>query len=543
MSADGYSVDVWVGDWRSTFDQGDDAADMLADAGALALAGLRVGWDSDPEAFPAGEPPHQLALGIHVPYSSPTKPAVFQGQTVSVTITDPGWTPASDLPPFVEFHGRITDADAIGLRDGLAYSITATDHRAALAEETITQAFPSREGSFGVDVDVIRGVPVTSGGTVNPDNPPNPASTDWGRLLRIFAASELPFTWTYLGDGGGTDLLTSVTNFAAHDGAPTSTADLVSTALLTTAQRDENESFVSGHLPLATRVPCIVQEIVPDPVTDRPTLDRYRVAWTHSSPFLTSDPLPYVLASPAPPLVVRQLRTDLDSWAPCGFVLPGDVVDRALSWRQDKAAHPTRLVIDAPMFVEFPATVGAEPTTPQLASYTLARPEQEAVRGVVARSVALPIYDINDAEPVAAALLGNDFDAVPRWSVDTVTFHPAELGAGVSWPRMFNPSQPPAGREWLDGPHALGRLVLLTGINPPWNPNAGDVPGRLIGATVEIRPRGRVVCTARVRHTIPFPNHGAVNAADLTAAGMGARVPANFGTLTAHDLWLTDAPI
>lgn len=538
MSATGYTVELWIGEWSATIDQDDTAADQLA-AGAVSLAGLRVSWDSDASSFPAMPPPSQASLSLYVPADSLTKPIVFQGQTISVTITDPGWTTGTGTPPFVEFHGRIADADATPTRDGLTYQLAAVDYLADPSEEKITASFPGREPFDGLDVDVIRGVPMLSGGDpTNPDDLNPDTSLLWGRIARVFAASELPLTYTVDPDFGA-----SFGYFGPVDAVGVTTAELLAETLLTGSTTEQ--SAVTGLLPNATKVPCLVQEVVPDPITGRPTLDHIRTAVTRSSPFTDAEPLPYVLESAAPPLLNRVLRSDASGWALAGFVLPASAAARSISWRQDKAAHPTRLELTGEMFVSFPASIPAEATTPRTTGYVLVNAATEAARGgIVGKSLALSaVYSLEYARQIARAHLGNDFDSVPRWSFDTVTFYPDQLEPGTPWPRMFTPAQLPAGASWQESRHALGRLVLVTGINPPWHAGTGDVPGRLTGATVDVLAGGRVACTVRVRHSIPYPNHGAVNVDDLQASGLDDRVPADFGDLTAYDLWLTDAPL
>lgn len=547
MSATGYTVDLWIGEWNTVIDQGDDV-DELLDDGALALAGMRVWWEVDPGRFPAGEPPHQLTLSLYVPGSSTTRPPIHQGQAISVTMTDPGWTPATGTPPFLEFGGQITDADADPYLDGLLYSLAAVDYRAQAAEETIEVDLPGREPFHGLNVDVIRGVPVIAGTQPGDQDPPYwlplpwQPTLLWGRLARVFASSDLPFTYLVAED------FSSFTYFAATPAAPTSTAELVDTTMMAGARRD-NPPSVTGKLPRATQVPCLVQELTHAPGTTRLVLDQFRQAMTLSTPFADDDELPYVLASPAPPLLTRAPR-DPAVWAlpRVGFELPAAAVDKPIRWRQDKAAHPTRVRIESEMFASYPATAADEATTPVIPSYTLYRPDQEQARGgAVARVESLPVYSAEYARDVTFALLGNEFDAVPRWSFDSVTFDPTRLPAGRPWPRMFTPAALPAGESWQGNAHALGRLVLVTGIKPEWNITTaemagGDVPGRLTGAAVEVRPGGKVACTINIRHTVPYPNRGAVTFADLSAAGYGTRVAADFGSLTAYDLWLTDKP-
>lgn len=464
--------------WETLFYQGDLET---TDDGGRVLDGLTASWDSDPLWFPSQPDPSTLRMSLWEPNPS-NGPRVFQGQEISVIVH--GHDADTSKPAFLSWHGRMSDVEASPFGDGIAYDMTCVDHRAALSEQRI-------------------------------GDEPWPAESAGDRFTRIVAASQtppqgtgLPWSQVAFRTGGMSPFL------KARDIDAVSTWDALKDTL------DDAARWIGyttldllpfggvGAEPFArwTR-PIVVQRTAFGETT-------FQLGYV-SGGQQTVAALPYEAYDDGGAGFYLMNAAGLDTKGTEACIVSAGVVERAVRWRQDKAAHPNAVRLEGE-FVTFNLVTGAEVST---ASYVVERREAVERRGRVEQSRSTRVSTKLYAEAIANMYLGPTERTEPRWSMDAVTIRVTDIAHDDGWPRLFDPATPVQDANAqgpLDHP-ALGRFVLLQDIYPNWDLSSGpDYAGVLVGADISIQG-GDIRAIARVRPIVPGPN--GVTTGGITLSG------------------------
>lgn len=458
----------WAQTFTPTVDTEADLEQLVSTDGGLVLDGLDAAWQL--KEWPGQPDPTELTFSLYVP-DVDTGPRPEQGDTVRVVIEPPGYDPAqsSFYGPVLDFEGRVTDADATVLRDGLSYDVVAVDYTADLGEESI-------------------------------GDEPWPEDLIFRRVETIMDASELPFVWSFDADNmaGSSE---GANTLKARDVDSQPTGALLEDTLRqwamwqglgypnrigdTATVRDPSRD---GPLQYWGRA-YVIQQLDPNTGSLSFTL-KYQ---TPRAP--SPSALPYRLYDTGAGSWALEVRADSGALpADDGAVwLPAAAVDRhGLRWRQDKAAVVNRVRARADG-----GFIGPRGGT--RGSWVSKWPHEIAVNGPVEQRVEVttglyPSY-------LTPMLLGAEYDAQPRYHLDELRIVPDELPT-EQWPRLFPRREPTS--DYFDG--APGRFVFLYGIDGRWNlGRRGEYFGQLAGARLSVR-KGTLRLTARLVHRKPGPN-------------------------------------
>lgn len=506
------TIDVTVGAWSSTAEFG---VPEDWEAPAILVDALDAAWSSDPNLFPAQPDPTTLAFTLYVPHVA-AGPQLRQGDAVEFVIGGPGWDGIA--PPFFEFVGRVSDVEAVVRRDGLAYHLTAVDHTAEPAEDRIGDTPWPQERWDSRWAAVAAACNARTGLTFDTTVP----YADGGAFASLIAARDVD-----------AQRAADVIDDLLSDSAAWRSID----ATLENANVVDPENPMRGPRQRWFR-PILCQDV------DASGAVTFRLGMIGKGE-RSAEALPYRLAlDPVDGLVAVRKPAPNHAVEPVA-VIPSSAVDRnGLAWRQDKARTPNRVRLTGEI-VEYDPVKGADVT---LHDFTREYGRSVAARGPVEVAKSTTVATSTYANTVTAMYLGDEFDTVPRWGCDQV---PVEVGLlpadDTAWPRLF-----PHRAGHVDPP--LGRLVLVTDIDPRWNlHDKPDYPGRLVGAQLLIE-RGRIRLVADVIQRVPAPNGpdyardpalatsvvpGGATIAD--AAALGATIAQGAG-LTFADLRLVDAP-
>lgn len=495
-----YTVDLRIGSWSTTVTAGDEpdpAAPVVVD-------GLDASWSSDVDTWPSQPDPTTCTFGLFV-RDGVARPDVDQGTPVALVLNaadyDPGDGSTTYVPPFFEFYGRISDPEAEPLNDGLAFRLTCVAYTADLGEERVGMP-PWRVEDY------------------------ERWYHRWNRICDASALNLVPLDAADLDANGPYAPL-----LGARDADATPTADLIEEVLRDGANWRQAGGYVTDphdpqRGPYARWERPIVTQVVDDVEAAEPAVS-FAVGMIRQGTFPDVTGLPYLLGRDAANLIelVRKpgmLPAQDDLVDPAGSTdaawVPADAVERKVTWRQDKAQATNRTRLTG-TFIDYSQT-----GSPTVSEVSREFPDQVAARGPVESASPSNASTAQDAYAVALMYLGEEYDALPRFTFDEVIVLPERIPDSRYWPRLF-PRADGAGRP------AAGRFFLLTDIPAAWNlHHRPDFPGRVVGANLNLN-RGRIRVTARVVHHVPTPNGpgGEINANGLRDTRVGDPTALDFG--------------
>lgn len=518
MSTAGVVVTVTLGAWSQTWtvpevtgDADDATIELVSDQGAV-LDGIGANWTS--EGWLSQPTAAVASLSVYVPETATDRPDLTgRGR---VTILPPDYDPDDDYDPLLDIEGRVTDGDAVPLRDGLAYAVTITDHREELGESML--------GGLTWQIETLW----------------ERMQTLTRRLRRVgirWDAGQVPETIDTTKPFAGIDTTKFwvISRMTAYYLAPPAFRKV-------TTEPTASGEVLDGHLSALIRW-SHARSVMSD-------VNDYRLLGVHEwqtyldEPPATSESVAYfrpIVVPHVTPLGRREIRTTWQSTHKPGEVgrpmaldaagqivfrgdegvvpqtsrygtwIPASAVERSsITWRVDKERHPNAIRLSgwwkdyaypwdfqfwrssSDVTMEwFHETADYGRTEKQL-EYPFLQDEDE------------PELAFNPPEYIAHAHAGFTIDRVPRYAVDSITVIPEAIPDSRAWPRLFDDPSMDTWTWW--GGCAASRLMFVYGMPAKWHPEGRTrTHGYLTGAELTLQG-GKLRMVAHMIERRPGPN-------------------------------------
>lgn len=505
MTTTRFTVALQVGSWSTTFEQvtREDrtilASSPQADV-ANVLSGLSATWAAG-DPFPSQPTAVTCSFSVYVPEpDAAVAQQLVQGSRVHLVLDTVDKVAGTE--PVVEFWGRVSEAEAGPLRDGLAFDLVCTDYTVDLAEQRVgdtpwpAEGTKARLGKIAAAVD--DGVVITAA----------PGAPLWEDKPATGNADPLLDTTDVLGGDTGPQLVARDVDSQPTLDVLAGTLDEYAVVVHPTTDALPWRDYVPADQPAAKDGPgpallFWLRPYIAQDVDDQGVVT-FRYAWaTNRVPDARGLPLrlvddgsgTYVLAEgPAAPAgdgSVARVHAD-------------HIPRTGIRWRMDKSTTPNRLRVTG-AFYDYR-------NGENITGYGFAYEQLVARNGPTELTV-----ESQAADPFTARtypLLGSYYDATPAYGLDSVTVDPSEL-PGSQWPRWF-----PFRRVTSYYSGHLGRFVYLYGMRSAWSPHhGGRYWGVLTGATVTVSGEG-VRLVAQLLHREPGAHGvaGALNCDQLDVA-------------------------
>lgn len=467
--ADVYRVWLVTADgWSHKFDQG-DAPDPAA--GEWVLDGLVFGWEV-PD-FPADVQPEPPVLSFAL-YSEIGPPPLEEGTDLIFRIEHKD-LPTNTAPAVLAMgRGRVSEMVGSPMGDGMSYRVTVVDRSSDLNQLTSTAETAPAEYSKQrvIRQFALAGVEESEWWGINGVAPLAAKDIEAGPLMDLFKEC-------YEDDWG-----------LLPEDNPSGDADRNLSRHVVRYFQAVQGGGEGQDNPAMWAAPWYDGAVVWEREYD---MGLYRLVNAGGVYALTLEPFPGARAVHVPAEAV--------------------LVD-AIEWRRDFHT-PNRAELSGSF-----TTMGGQVLT----KVTVQDDDRVAAQGVITARKDSALQMDYAARAAAVGMIGDGYDARPRWRFDKFTVRPdlmPDRGASLAGSMLFPPvlysqaydiDHNPANQ----GVTCIGRVVLVTGVAPQWNPNAAeDVAGRLAGAELRI-DNGRLAITCTLAARLPRPWNPVPDVAGLT---------------------------